>query len=161
MNQINSFVWDIPVNEKPDRPNDEPRVPGARKPGRYRVLVGILIAEAALLWVAFAWQVYQLVTSEPASLPSAIALIVINVLVAVWVSAIAVNAGKGRSWVRGAALSWQLVQIAISIGAFQGVYARPDVGWAILIPSVVVIILLLSPGVISADDRGRAAPTSE
>lgn len=161
MNQINSFVWDIPVNEQPDRPHDEQRGPGTRKPGRYLVLVGILIAEAALLWIALAWQVYQLVTSEPASLPSAIALIVINVLVAVWVSAIAVNAGKGRSWVRGAALSWQLVQIAISIGAFQGVYARPDVGWALLIPSVVVIILLLSPGVISADDRGRTAPTSK
>jgi hypothetical protein len=161
MDQINSFVWDIPVNKQPDRPHDEPQVPGARKSGRFRILVGILIAEAALLWVAFGWQVYQLVTSEPASLPSAIALIVINALVAVWVSAIAVNAGKGRSWVRGAALSWQLVQIAIAIGAFQGVFARPDVGWALLIPSVVVIVLLLMPGVLSADDRGRTSPASE
>jgi threonine/homoserine/homoserine lactone efflux protein len=162
MNQINSFVWDIPVSEQRDRrPDDEPLVPGARRSGRHRLLVGILGAEAALLWVAFGWQVYQLVTSAPASLPSALALIVINALVAVWVSVIAVHAGRGRSWVRGAALSWQLVQIAISIGAFQGVYARPDVGWALLIPSVVVIVLLLTPGTLRPDERGRAYPESE
>ncbi len=122
------------------------------------MLVAILIAEAALLWVAFGWQVYQLVTTEPTSLPSAIALIAVNALAAVWVSVIAVHASRNRSWVRGAALFWQLVQIAIAIGAFQGVYARPDVGWALLIPSVVAIILLLTPGAIGAPGDRRPAP---
>ncbi|HYI32519.1 MAG TPA: hypothetical protein VEX88_03560 [Glaciibacter sp.] len=150
------------MSEQPDRrPDHEPPVSGARGSGRHRLLVAILAAEAALLWVAFAWQVHQLVTSSPASVPSALALMVINALVAVWVSVIAVHAAKGRSWVRGAALSWQLVQIAISIGAFQGAYARPDVGWALLIPSVVVIVLLLTPGALRPDERGRAYPTSE
>ena len=163
MNQINSFVWDIPVSELPDRlPDRDPQLPGARRSGRYRVLVAILIAEAALLCAAFVWQVYQLITSEPTSLPSAIALIVINALVAVWVSVIAVHASRNRSWVRGAALSWQLVQIAIAIGAFQGVYARPDVGWALLIPSVLAIILLLTPGILgAAGDRQEGRPTGE
>lgn len=162
MNQINSFVWDIPVSEQSDlRPDNDPPLTGARKSGRHRALVVLLAAEALLLWVALAWQVYQFITSEPASVPSAIVLIALNALVAVWVSAIAVNAGRNRSWVRGAALSWQLVQIAVAIGAFQGVYARPDVGWALLIPSVVVIVLLLTPGALRPDERGRAYSTGE
>jgi len=33
--------------------------------------------------------------------------------------------------------------ISIAVGAFQGLFARPDVGWALLVPAVTVIGLLL------------------
>jgi hypothetical protein len=150
------------VSEQSDRrPSDDPAPSAGHRSGRRRALVVLLTAEAMLLWIALAWQIFELISSEPAFLPSAIALMLINLLVAVWVSAIAVYSAKGRSWVRGAALSWQFVQIAISIGCFQGVYARPDVGWALLIPSIVVILLLLTPGVLGPAGSGRPARPSD
>ena len=118
-----------------------------------RVLALLLAAEALLVWAAVVWQVVELLTSTPASMTSALAILVIGVLAAVWVSAIAWNALKGRHWVRAAAATWQFVQIAVAVGLFQGVYARPDLGWALLIPSSVVLVLLLSPSVVGAMSR--------
>jgi hypothetical protein len=139
------------VSEERDLPPRERPTSGAS--GRFRLLVVLLVAEAVLLWILVGWQVYELIVSQAASLASGIALIVLNLVAAAWVSAIAIFAAKGRSWVRGAALSWQLLQVAVAVGAFQGVYARPDVGWALLIPSLVVIALLLIPGVLPSSDR--------
>lgn len=137
------------MSEQSDLRPDDPSTSGARRSVPFRVLVVLLAAEALLVWLLLAWQVYALVTSEPTALSSAIALIVLNAIAAVWVSAIALNAWRRRGWTRGAGVTWQLVQIAVAIGAFQGVYARPDIGWALLIPSIVVLVLLLAPGVLT------------
>jgi hypothetical protein len=129
--------------------------PPRRPPGSLRALAALLVAEALLVWAAVAWQVYEFLTEEPASLASAIAIFVISVAAAIWVSAIAANVFRHRHWIRAAALTWQLVQIAVAIGSFQGLYARPDIGWALLIPSVVVIVLLFTPAVLDATGAGR------
>jgi hypothetical protein len=50
-------------------------------------------------------------------------------------------------------LTWQLLQIAVAIGCFQGVFAVPSLGWALLAPAVVAILLLLSPPVVAATRR--------
>jgi hypothetical protein len=42
------------------------------------------------------------------------------------------------------------VQIFVAIGCFQGLYARPDLGWALLVPSVLVLVLLFTRSVIEA-----------
>ncbi|WP_022884367.1 hypothetical protein [Glaciibacter superstes] len=121
-------------------------------------LVAILLAlEALLVWALVAWQVFELLTAEPASYTSAIAILVIAVIAAVWVSAIALNVLRRRSWVRAAAVTWQLLQIAVAVGAFQGIYARSDVGWALLVPSLVVIVLLFTPRVVAATTRDPGA----
>ena len=50
-------------------------------------------------------------------------------------------------------MTWQLVQVFVAIGCFQGLYARPDLGWALLIPSVLVIVLLFTRSVLEATSR--------
>jgi len=47
------------------------------------------------------------------------------------------------------------VQVFIAIGCFQGLYARPDLGWALLVPSVLVIVLLFTRSVIEATRPGE------
>jgi hypothetical protein len=69
------------------------------------------------------------------------------------VLATAVATLRGRSWIRGAAVTWQVVQIAIAAGCFQGLYARPDLGWALLVPSIIGILLAISPQVVAATRR--------
>lgn len=121
-----------------------------RRPPALLALAALLAAEALLVWAAAAWLVFELLTATPTSLAGAVAILVLVVVAALWVSAIAWGALRARSWIRGAALTWQLVQIFVAIGCFQGLYARVDVGWALLLPSLAVIVLLFTPRVLAA-----------
>lgn len=123
-----------------------PSVP-ARNSALIAVLRVLLFAEAALVIGVAVWFLIELLTAEPASITSAIAIFVIVVIASIFVTAIAVGALRDRPWIRGASVTWQIVQIAVAVGCFQGLYARPDIGWALLLPSLAVIVLLLVPGV--------------
>ncbi|TFC80258.1 hypothetical protein E3O45_03580 [Cryobacterium sp. TMS1-20-1] len=114
------------------------------------VLVGLVALEALALWALTAWWVLELLIDTPTSMGGAFALLALTAVAAVWVSAITVGALRGRPWIRGAAVTWQLVQIMIAVGCFQGIYARPDVGWALLAPSIVVLVLVFTPKVVAA-----------
>ena len=58
-------------------------------------------------------------------------------------AATAVASFRRAPWSRAAAIVWQILQVSIAVGAFQGLFARPDVGWALLVPAITVIGLLL------------------
>jgi hypothetical protein len=111
------------------------------------LLFALLFAEAALMLIAVMWLVFELLTEQPASFVSAVAILVLTVVAFAFVTAVAIGAVRRRSWIRGAAISWQLMQIAVAVGCFQGIYARPELGWALLAPSLIVIALLLAPGI--------------
>ena len=123
-----------------------------------RIVTVIVALEALLLWGVTAWLVVELLTETPTSVGGAFALLALSALASVWVSFIAFNLPRRRSWTRGGALTWQLVQIMIAIGAFQGVYARPDVGWALLAPSLLVIGLLFTRAVVTATSPDALYP---
>ena len=121
-----------------------------RRSRAHLLLVLLLGAEAALLWAAVIWLILELLTDQPTSFASALAILGIAGIAAAWVTTITVATLRGRSWIRAAAVTWQLVQVFIAIGCFQGFYARPDVGWALLVPSVLVIVLLFTRSVVEA-----------
>jgi hypothetical protein len=139
------------VSEWPDQsPDAASAVPGQRRPPALLVAAALLALEAITLWGVVVWQVIELLTATPASYTSAIALLVIALIAAAWVSAIALNVLRHRSWIRAAAVTWQLLQVAVGIGLFQGVDANPVLALAIIIPSVVVIGLMFVPSVMTA-----------
>ena len=117
------------------------------------VLSALIFLEAALVVGATAFLLFELLTVTPDSLPSALALTVLTALAAVWVIAIAVGVLRGRAWSRGAAIVWQVLQLAVAVGAFQGAFARPEVGWLLLVPAVAALVLLFSRPVIAATRR--------
>ena len=114
------------------------------------VFTALLALEAVVLWLLSGWLVFELLTEKPASLGGGLAILALAVIAAVWVSAITVGTVRLRPWIRGGAVTWQLVQIMVAVGCFQGLYARPDVGWAILLPSLVVIVLAFTPKIVAA-----------
>ncbi|GAA4060775.1 hypothetical protein [Agromyces indicus] len=117
----------------------------------------LLFAEAAALAAMVAWLVIDLLVLQPSSFATAIALIVITALAAAWVAAIAVASVRRAPWARAGAIVWQVLQLSIAVGAFQGLFARPDIGWALLIPAVTVVGLLLWPPVRAAYARDEDA----
>lgn len=128
------------MTEAPIRPSRHPLVV---------LLVVLLFAECALVSVAAIYLVIEILVATPDSYASALALTVLVIIAAVWLAVIAVNVLRGRAWTRGAAIVWQVLQIAVAVGCFQGFFARPDVGWFLLVPAAVVLVLLFVPSVVA------------
>ncbi|HEV7848660.1 MAG TPA: hypothetical protein VGO88_04975 [Mycetocola sp.] len=131
-------------------PADTPGVSGSPA---LRLLTGLLFLEATAMIVVVLVLVVDILTLPATSLVSAIALTVLAAIGAIFISAVAIGALRRSGWVRGGAVIWQLVQLAIGIGAFQGAFAQPAIGWALLAPSVVVLVLLFTPSVLAAISR--------
>lgn len=118
------------------------------------VLLALLLAVEALAVLAVgALLIAELALSTPESYATAIALIVLVVAAGFWVLAIAVGAYRLQPWSRGAALTWQVLQVIVAICIFQGLLADPVDGWPLLVVSLVGVALLLSPSVVAVTRR--------
>lgn len=124
-----------------------------RRPWPLAALAVMLFLEAAVLAAAAGFLFFELVTEVPASYASAVAILGLVVLAAVWLAIVAVNTLQARPWVRGAALTWQVLQLAVAVGSFQGLFARDDIGWFLLVPALIVLILLFTRPVMTATRR--------
>ncbi|WP_394771582.1 hypothetical protein [Lacisediminihabitans sp.] len=130
----------------------EPRM--LRRPPLLVLLAVVILLECALLVAATVYLVVELHTARADSVASAVAILVLTALAAVWLGVMAVHTLLGRSWIRGGAVVWQVLQIAVAIGSFQGGYfSRADIGWWLILPAVLVLVLLFTPSVIAATRR--------
>ena len=143
--QINGFPGDEPAD--PHRGDESGR---ARSHPLLLILAVLLFAECALLVAATAYLVLELLTVVPESYPSAIFLTVLTTAAAGWLGAIAVGVLRRRSWARGAATVWQVLQGGVAIACFQGIFAQPAIGWLLLVPAIVALVLLFTPPVVAA-----------
>lgn len=134
------FVWDVAVSAQ-------------RKNPLLVTLAAVIFAECALMTVATLYLVVELFTATPDSYPSAIFLTLLTAISAIWLGFIAVNVLRGSPWIRGASVVWQILQIAVAVGCFQGLFARPDIGWLLLIPAIAVLVLLFTRPVLVATTR--------
>ena len=147
------------MNRRPGSGPDEAAAgpPEAPFAGRVRAalvtVTALLFAEAGALVAVLVWLVVDLLVLRPSSVATAIALIVLVAIGAAWVSAIAVASVRRAPWSRAAAIVWQVLQLSVAVGAFQGLFARPDLGWVLLVPAVTIIGLLLWPPVRLAYSR--------
>lgn len=123
------------------------------RPALLLVLTVIVALEAVLVVGLALWLIFELLTQRPESYPSAVALTVLVVLGAAWVVATVVGLLRRRSWARASALTIQILQLAVAVGCFQGLFARPDLGWALLAPAVVAAVLAVSRPVVRATAR--------
>ena len=141
-----------PLNSKPNSGEQAPD-PSSRRPILLVALSVVLAAEALLATGVTVWLVVELLTATPDSFASAVVILLLAAGLACALWAMVVGLLRRQAWVRGAALTWQLLQIAVAIGCFQGVFAVPSLGWALLIPAAVAILLLMSPPVVTATRR--------
>jgi len=133
----------------------EPKV--RRRPALLILLAALIYLEATALGVASVVLLLDLLTQRPDSYASGVAILVLTILATVWLAVMATHALLGRPWIRGGAVTWQVLQIAIGIGSFGGLFSRPDIGWLLIIPAVIVLVLLFSPTVIRATKRPESA----
>lgn len=129
-------------------------VNAARRHPALAALLVIVAGEVLLLGAATVWLVIELVVDTPESAGTAIALAVTTAVLAAGLAWLGLGAANGSRTVRGGLVVWQVLQAAVGFGALQGVYARPEVGWALVLPAVAAFVLLLTPPVTAALGRG-------
>ncbi|MBY0175904.1 hypothetical protein [Curtobacterium herbarum] len=130
----------------PDTIPDDQVVPRGR-PAALLVLIVVVGLEFLAMAAVTVFLLVELLTAPAASVASAVALLVLAVLATLWLGAMVVGLRRGRAWVRSGVVVWQVLQGALAIGAFQGVFRVPAVGWALLIPALLAITLVLSKSV--------------
>jgi hypothetical protein len=130
----------------PDTTTDDELVPRGR-PVALLVLIVVVGLEFLAMAAATVFLLVELLVTPTSGVASGIALIVLAVLATLWLGAMVVGLRRGRAWVRSAVVVWQVLQGALAIGAFQGVFRVPAVGWALLIPALLGITLVLSRSV--------------
>ncbi|UTT61682.1 hypothetical protein [Microcella humidisoli] len=108
------------------------------------LLVILLAGQTALIVGITGFLVIELLLAEAQFPPTAIALIVLVLLVAVWLVAMTVGVHRGRAWTRGSVLTYQFLQLAIGVGSVQGFIPRPDIGWWVIATAVLGLVLILS-----------------
>ncbi|WP_223360078.1 hypothetical protein [Leifsonia sp. ZF2019] len=123
------------------------------RPPALIALAVILFLEAALVTGLAGWLLVELLTVTPESFATAIAIFILTLLAAIWVIVTAAGILRRRGWARASTVTIQILQIAVAVGCFQGLVARPDLGWALLIPALVAGVLALTPSVVRATVR--------
>jgi hypothetical protein len=121
-------------------------------------LIAVLAAEFVLAVCLVIVLLVELLIDTPASTPSAIALTVVTAVAPVWLGAVIVGALRGRAWIRGAALVWQVLQLGVGIAALQGDTGQPAIGWPLIAVAAVGILLLLNRRVVLATSRREGDP---
>ena len=134
------IVNESTVGKNPDQPAGRMRMPAS-----IYGLSAVLFLESAALASVSVWFLVEILTTRVNSVGGSILTLALALGATAWVAAAAVGALRGRTWVRGAALTWQLCQLAVAVGAFQGVFAQPLVGVVILVPTVLALVLLFVP----------------
>ncbi|HXR44536.1 MAG TPA: hypothetical protein VN759_07000 [Pseudolysinimonas sp.] len=121
-----------------------------RRPALLWLLIAILTAEFLAVAALAVVSIVLLVTGSAGDFASGIALTIVIVLAALGLGATVVGAVRGRSWIRAASIVWQVLQVAVGIGALQGAVAQPVYGWPLIIVAVVAFILLFTRPVVAA-----------
>ena len=132
----------------------------AKKPaGLLAVLAIVGLEQIVVLYLLLSYLLATFV-GQVKSLPTMLALAGLGLIVAIWLAYVIKGLYVGRRWARSGAIFWQLVQLAIATGSFGGQFGSQAIGWALVMPSVVVMIALLSKKVVAATMKS-GEPTSE
>jgi hypothetical protein len=143
----------------PDGSRDETgRSAETPRPALLWVVIVLLAGEFLLVAATAVFLLVELLVARPDSYPSAVAILVLTLLATAWLGSIVVGTLRGRAWIRGAAIVWQVLQFAVGIGSLQGAFANSTIGLALLVPAVAVVVLLLVPSVVAATSARDQEP---
>jgi hypothetical protein len=117
--------------------------PSAFRAPAVAIVALVLVAETLVLLGLSGFLIYQIAAEIPDSLASAVGLVVITVIATAWIAATTIGFFQGKSFVRGSALVWQVLQAAVGLASNQGLFARPDIGSFLFVPALVALALLL------------------
>jgi hypothetical protein len=142
-------MWDVAVNGTGNSNETQTEQSPPRSPALVALAV-ILTLEALAFAGATVFFAVELVAAPAASIASAIALMVVVALAAVWVGFIVRGLLRGQAWTRAAVVVLQILVGAVGVGSVQGPEPRPDLAAALIVPAIVAMVLLFTRSVVAA-----------
>lgn len=130
-----------PLEGRPDAPAEA--APG-RRSATLVALAALLALEGLAVLGYAAFLGVELAVDVPQSLASSLALIALLVVAGGLVLGLAWATWSRRPWIRGAAITWQILQIAASWVFLEG-DLLPGVGWALLLSGLLGALLAIAP----------------
>jgi hypothetical protein len=115
-----------------------------KKPAQLFALVTITALETLAVAVFLAIGIFNIVAGTEKSLALSASLDALIAAFVVWGALITKGLWQLKSWARSSSIFWQTAQLAIAYESFQGSTANPAIGWALIIPSVLVIALMFT-----------------
>lgn len=120
----------------------DPAVQQPARPGGVLVIAGILALESVALGVLAVASILTIFTAAPLSVGASVFMAVLLLMVAGGLSVLAVRLTAGFRWPRSPALVVQLFLVILSFPYFSS--GSPRVGFLLMVPAAVVIVLLFS-----------------
>ncbi|AXH35430.1 hypothetical protein DVJ78_08400 [Humibacter sp. BT305] len=134
-------------------PGDEADAGTLRRPASVTAL-GIIVSIEALVMVGLVvWLGIETAVAQPEYLVTAVAILVLAAIAALFLVFVAIGTFRMEVWTRSATLVWQIFQVVAAIAAFQGIIGSPSIGWFLLVPAVLAVILLFTRASIAAARR--------
>ena len=128
-----------------------------RRPAILWALIALLSLELLGVGALAVTLLIETLTAPTATFGAGIALTIVAFIAAAWLAAIVVGTSRGQAWIRAAAIVWQVLQVAVGVGALQGQVAQPGWGWPLIVLAVVVFLLLFTKPVVAATSARRDA----
>lgn len=141
-------MWDVAVNSTGNSNETQTEQSHPRSPALV-ILAIILALEGLALAGATLFFAVELVAAPASSTASAVALMVVVAIAAVWVGFVVRGLLRGQAWTRAAVVVLQILIGAVGIGSVQGPEPRPDLAAALIVPAVVAIVLLFTKSVVA------------
>ena len=144
------------MSRTPPRPRRSTPEPGPRDPFKSPALTALavlLVLEGVAMAVVTVVLIVSTLTERSTSISSSIALAVFSALAAVLLIVTGRATSRAAKWIRPATFVWQLIVVLVGLYAFQGPQPRPDVGFGLVVPGILGIVLLFTPSVSAATRR--------
>ncbi|MDH6537475.1 hypothetical protein M2112_001721 [Aurantimicrobium minutum] len=147
--QVKVKTFFTETQEMSENSEQNPSNPGLIGPEQTRRgllvgLLGVLVSIEALLVTAGAmYFLSRIFGDSPENLSGAIVIFAITLIIGLGLIATAIATFKSKSWVTGAIVTWQILQIAVAISFIQGLPEWQLAGWVLAVLSLSVGFLVL------------------
>ncbi len=107
-----------------------------------RIAATIMALEALVVLSLAGIQVVEIAKGNTASITSAVALIVLTIIIGAGMVAFAWGLLTEQTWARSGGIVTQLMALAIALGAVTGQYAHPAIAAAIAVPAIIALVAI-------------------
>jgi hypothetical protein len=121
------------------------------KPALLYVLSGLIFLEAAGLAAGTIYLGIEIFIGNSTYLTTAIAYAVTALIVTVLVVVVGLATLRARPWIRGATVTIAILQLLLAYSIL--ITKAPTVGWVLVVPAVLLIVLVFTPPVLRATMR--------
>jgi hypothetical protein len=126
------------------------------KRGALNVLAALILLEGAAIAGLTIYLVVEIFIARTSSVSSAIALAACAAIAAIGLGLLARAVLRGRPWIRGATICWQVLQVLVAISILQTTSSTaPLFAVLLIVPAAVIVILLFTPQVLAWTSRSR------